>query len=302
MKVQDEVVHAQAQHPRYQEQFQLHRSVEIQQPVMSVESSTELLTDFHASSPQTVQYSAASSQSSYVGSQQVNNALKSYLSPLRDGVTANSADIELNQFEQNSAVKVDEHPLGIAIAQLHGIYILAQNIEGLIIVDMHAAHERIVLQQMKAAWDKPEFWTSQQLLIPKVISISRMQAMRVDDLKDQLARLGLEIDQYGDEQVIVRGVPAILHKANFESLVPELLNELDPNDEAQGLLQKRDQILAGMACHGAVRAHRILSLSEMNALLRQMEQTEFASQCNHGRPTWRAFPLSQLDKLFARGE
>jgi len=302
MKVQDEVVHAQAQHPRYQEQFQLHRSVEIQQPVMSVESSTELLTDFHASSPQTVQYSAASSQSSYVGSQQVNNALKSYLSPLRDGVTANTADIELNQFEQNSADKVDEHPLGIAIAQLHGIYILAQNIEGLIIVDMHAAHERIVLQQMKAAWDKPEFWTSQQLLIPKVISISRMQAMRVDDLKDQLARLGLEMDQYGDEQVIVRGVPAILHKANFESLVPELLNDLDPNDEAQGLLQKRDQILAGMACHGAVRAHRILSLSEMNALLRQMEQTEFASQCNHGRPTWRAFPLSQLDKLFARGE
>ena len=302
MKVQDDVVHAQAQHPRYQEQFQLHRSVENQQPVMLVESSTELLTDFHASSPQTVQYSAASSQSSYIGSQQVNNALKSYLSPLRDGVTANTADVELNQFEQNSAVKVDEHPLGIAIAQLHGIYILAQNIEGLIIVDMHAAHERIVLQQMKAAWDKPEFWTSQQLLIPKVISISRMQAMRVDDLKDQLARLGLEMDQYGDEQVIVRGVPAILHKANFESLVPELLNDLDPNDEAQGLLQKRDQILAGMACHGAVRAHRILSLSEMNALLRQMEQTEFASQCNHGRPTWRAFPLSQLDKLFARGE
>lgn len=302
MKVQDNVVHAQAQHPRYQEQFQLHRTAEAQQPVMLVESSTELLTDFHASSPQTVQYSAASSQSSYVGSQQVNNALKSYLSPLRDGITANSADIELNQFEQSPVVKVDEHPLGIAIAQLHGIYILAQNIEGLIIVDMHAAHERIVLQQMKAAWDKPEFWTSQQLLIPKVISISRMQAMRVDDLKDQLVRLGLEIDQYGDEQVIVRGVPAILHKANFESLVPELLNDLDPNDEAQGLLQKRDQILAGMACHGAVRAHRILSLSEMNALLRQMEQTEFASQCNHGRPTWRAFPLSQLDKLFARGE
>ena len=302
MKVQDNVVHAQAQHPRYQEQFQLHRTAEAQQPVMLVESSTELLMDFHASSPQTVQYSAASSQSSYVGSQQVNNALKSYLSPLRDGITANSADIELNQFEQSPVVKVDEHPLGIAIAQLHGIYILAQNIEGLIIVDMHAAHERIVLQQMKAAWDKPEFWTSQQLLIPKVISISRMQAMRVDDLKDQLARLGLEIDQYGDEQVIVRGVPAILHKANFESLVPELLNDLDPNDEAQGLLQKRDQILAGMACHGAVRAHRILSLSEMNALLRQMEQTEFASQCNHGRPTWRAFPLSQLDKLFARGE
>jgi DNA mismatch repair protein MutL len=100
----------------------------------------------------------------------------------------------------------------------------------------------------------------------------------------------LEIDQYGDEQVIVRGVPAILHKADFE-IYSRIINDLDPNDEAQGLLQKRDELLAGMACHGAVRAHRQLSLSEMNALLRQMEQTEFASQCNHGRPTWRAFPL-----------
>ena len=100
----------------------------------------------------------------------------------------------------------------------------------------------------------------------------------------------------------MRGVPAILQKSDIVALIPDLLNDLDPNDEAQALLQKRDQILAGMACHGAVRAHRQLSLSEMNALLRQMEHTEFASQCNHGRPTWRAFPLSQLDKLFARGE
>ncbi|WP_425918343.1 DNA mismatch repair endonuclease MutL [Acinetobacter sp. TSRC1-2] len=302
MKMQDEATqNPQTQHPRYQEQFQLHRTVKTLQPAMAVESSTELLTDFNASTPQTVQYSSQSSQSRYTGSQQLNNALQSYLAPLRES-TSSTANAALNQFEQSAEVHVDEHPLGIAIAQLHGIYILAQNTEGLIIVDMHAAHERIVLQQMKAAWDKPEFWTSQQLLIPKIIPISRMQAMRVDDLKDQLARLGLEIDQYGDEQVIVRGVPAILHKADFESLVPELLNDLDPSDEAQGLLQKRDQILAGMACHGAVRAHRILSLSEMNALLRQMEQTEFASQCNHGRPTWRAFPLSQLDKIFARGE
>ncbi|NLN57420.1 MAG: DNA mismatch repair endonuclease MutL [Gammaproteobacteria bacterium] len=294
--------------PRYQEQFQLHKSVQTN-PLNPYEqrvdadhvsnpaaSGSDLLTEFYRSHPQTVQYSQAI-QGSYQGSQQLNNALKSYLAPLRDANTQDSTSVA---YESTTAV--DEHPLGIAIAQLHGIYILAQNSEGLIIVDMHAAHERIVLQQMKAAWDKPEFWTSQQLLIPKVISISRMQAMRVDDLKPQLARLGLEIDQYGDEQVIVRGVPAILHKADFAELIPELLNDLDPNDEAQALLQKRDHILAGMACHSAVRAHRMLSLSEMNALLRQMEQTEFASQCNHGRPTWRAFPLAQLDKLFARGE
>ena len=292
--------------PRYQEQFQLHKAVDAYTPQPEAQISTDVLSDFNASSPQTVHYASSHVANSYSGSQQLNNALKSYLAPLREEMDIPSSQInslsDSHHIEKPQSTYVDEHPLGIAIAQLHGIYILAQNSEGLIIVDMHAAHERIVLQQMKAAWDKPEFWTSQQLLIPKVISISRMQAMRVDELKSQLARLGLEIDQYGDEQVIVRGVPAILHKADFAALVPELLNDLDPNDEAQGLLQKRDQILAGMACHGAVRAHRILSLSEMNALLRQMEQTEFASQCNHGRPTWRAFPLSQLDKLFARGE
>ena len=299
--------------PRYQEQFQMHRATEEQ--VVGT-SNTELasggLTDFSSDQPQTVSYAQPNSSnapsqgysagytSQYAGSQKLNNALQSYLAPLREAPT--HLKLDESSLENHIASKVDEHPLGIAIAQLHGIYILAQNTEGLIIVDMHAAHERIVLQQMKTAWDKPEFWTSQQLLIPKVVAISRMQASRIDDLKEQLARLGLEIDQYGDEQVIVRGVPAILHKANFEALIPELLNDLDPSDQAQGLLQKRDQILAGMACHGAVRAHRLLSLSEMNALLRQMEQTEFASQCNHGRPTWRAFPLAQLDKLFARGE
>lgn len=295
--------------PRHQEQFQLHKQEDTAPaPEPAAAMPDDGLTDFSAAQPQAVSYAAPASSGSYAsgyasqyaGSQKLNNALQSYLAPLRDA----PADALQNpsSLESHIAAKVDEHPLGIAIAQLHGIYILAQNTEGLIIVDMHAAHERIVLQQMKAAWDKPEFWTSQQLLIPKVVAISRMQAARIEDLKEQLARLGLDIDQYGDEQVIVRGVPAILHKADFDALIPELLNDLDPNDQAQGLLQKRDQILAGMACHGAVRAHRLLSLSEMNALLRQMEQTEFASQCNHGRPTWRAFPLAQLDKLFARGE
>ena len=302
MKVDEVSTTAVAAQPRYQEQFELHKV-----PVVEPISSIPTLTEFNET-PNTametqdrglgVDYRRQATSASYEGSQRLNNALQSYLAPLREASTPPSDVIE----QDIKQTKVDEHPLGIAIAQLHGIYILAQNTEGLIIVDMHAAHERILLQQMKAAWDKPEFWMSQQLLIPKVVSISRMQASRIEDLQAQLARLGLEIDQYGDEQVIVRGVPAILHKANLDALVPELLNDLDPNDEARGLLQKRDQLLAGMACHGAVRAHRMLSLSEMNALLRQMEQTEFASQCNHGRPTWRAFPLAQLDKLFARGE
>ena len=276
--------------PTQQEQLPLHRA------------AVEPVIPDSADMGRTVSYSA---RSQYQPSAQVNNAIQSYLAPLRD-----TAEQMPEQQPISSSVDttfkptalVDEYPLGTAIAQLHGIYILAQNHEGLIIVDMHAAHERIVLQQMKTAWDQPEFWMSQQLLIPKVVSISRMQALRVNELKTQLSRLGLDIDQYGEDQVIVRGVPAILQKADFATLVPQLLNDLDPSDEAAGLLQKRDQILAGMACHGAVRAHRMLSLSEMNALLRQMERTEFASQCNHGRPTWRAFPLAQLDKLFARGE
>ena len=303
---QDEQPGLTAPQPRYQEQFSLHQTAHSQPQVvrttsaLSENETSDVPTDFASSGPQTVHYSQ-DYRKSYSGSQQLNNALQSYLAPLRESSETEIFSPE-QSFQTHVNTKVDEHPLGIAIAQLHGIYILAQNTEGLIIVDMHAAHERIVLQQMKSAWDKPEFWTSQQLLIPKVVNISRMQAMRVEELKEQLARLGLEIDQYGDEQVIVRGVPAILHKADFDALIPELLNDLDPGDQAQSLLQKRDQILAGMACHGAVRAHRILSLSEMNALLRQMEQTEFASQCNHGRPTWRAFPLAQLDKLFARGE
>lgn len=303
---QDEQPGLTAPQPRYQEQFSLHQTAHSQPQVvratsaLSENGTSDVLTDFASSGPQTVHYSQ-DYRKSYSGSQQLNNALQSYLAPLRESSETETFNPD-QSFQTYVKSKVDEHPLGIAIAQLHGIYILAQNTEGLIVVDMHAAHERIVLQQMKSAWDKPEFWTSQQLLIPKVVNISRMQAMRVEELKEQLARLGLEIDQYGDEQVIVRGVPAILHKADFDALIPELLNDLDPGDQAQSLLQKRDQILAGMACHGAVRAHRILSLSEMNALLRQMEQTEFASQCNHGRPTWRAFPLAQLDKLFARGE
>ncbi|MHA3064002.1 DNA mismatch repair endonuclease MutL [Acinetobacter sp. ANC 4641] len=280
--------------PKIQEQFVLHQYAEYvaKQPQIEIpQPSTELMTEFDQAKVEPVQYQR-SAMSNYQPSPQANNALKTYLTPLR----------QTEEALTSPSSPQDEYPLGIAIAQLHGIYILAQNTQGLIIVDMHAAHERILLQQMKQAWDKPEFWTSQQLLIPKIISISRMQAMRIDELKPQLQRLGLELDQYGDEQAIVRGVPAILHKADFSQLIPELLNDLDPNDEVQGLLQKRDQLLAGMACHGAVRAHRQLSLSEMNALLRQMEQTEFASQCNHGRPTWRAFPLAQLDKLFARGE
>lgn len=290
--------------PQVQQQFALHQN------------TYQTATSHHHTEQNTdkVQY-PSSSATRPVSAGQSNHltAVQRYLAPLRDDENHHQSIAESAHQPQpiatlseenlvDTAPKTDEYPLGLAIAQLHGIYILAQNSEGLIIVDMHAAHERVVLQQMKSAWDKPEFWISQQLLLPKVVEVSPRQSERVDDLKASLQRLGLDIDVYGEQQVIIRGVPAILQKADMERLIPELLDDLDPNDEALTLIHYRDKILATMACHGSVRANRLLSLAEMNALLRQMEQTEFASQCNHGRPTWRVFPLSQLDKLFARGE
>lgn len=238
-------------------------------------------------------------QGASIGSR--SDALATYLQPLRQEDVPYAAEAGYGNIDANQ-VGIDEHPLGMAIAQLHGIYILAQNHEGLIIVDMHAAHERILLEQLKAAWDNQSNWQTQNLLVPHTVDVSALQASRVEDLQPSLHQLGLEVDLYGERSVIVRAVPALLLKANFARLVPQLLDDLDPQNQAAGLLQARDRILAGMACHGAVRANRQLSLTEMNALLRQMEQTEFASQCNHGRPTWRIFPLAQLDKLFARGE
>lgn len=226
------------------------------------------------------------------------NALASYLRPLKSEFDQSIQKITSSPISQSG----DEYPLGLAIAQLHAIYILAQNKDGLIIVDMHAAHERILLEQLKLAWDSKLNWHTQHLLVPHTIELTALQANRVEDLQPSFAKLGLEIDRYGERSVILRAVPALLVKANFTKLVSQLLDDIDPQNQAAGLVHARDRILAGMACHGAVRANRQLSLTEMNALLRQMEQTEFASQCNHGRPTWRAFPLSQLDKLFARGE
>lgn len=227
------------------------------------------------------------------------DALAAYLQPLRRGEPGAYEPSFNNSLKQP---ETDEYPLGMAIAQLHNIYILAQNSDGLIIVDMHAAHERILLEQLKLAWDNHSNWQTQSLLVPHTVELSALQASRVEELQPGLHSLGLEIDLYGERSVVVRAVPALLLKANFSKLVPQLLDDLDPQNKAAGLTQARDRILAGMACHGAVRANRQLSLTEMNALLRQMEQTEFASQCNHGRPTWRSFPLAQLDKLFARGE
>lgn len=223
---------------------------------------------------------------------EVRTAMASYMAPLRHASTPSP----------EPPAAAPQHPLGFALAQLHGVYILAQNQDGLIVVDMHAAHERILLEQLKKQWDQAQGWHSQALLVPLVVEVTPLQAERVSVMQESLQALGLEVDQQGEQHVVVRAVPALLLRGDVTTLIQKLLDDLHPELQGQLLTQARDRLLSTMACHGAVRAHRQLSLTEMNALLRQMEQTDFAGQCNHGRPTWRAFPLSQLDKLFARGD
>lgn len=191
-------------------------------------------------------------------------------------------------------------PLGFAMAQLHGIYILAENANGLIVVDMHAAHERITYEYLKSACDA-EGIRSQPLLVPVSISVSESEADLVLDCKQELESLGIEIDRASEESIIVRAIPTLLAKGDVEALVRDVMSDLAEYGQSRRIEQYRDEMLSTMACHGSVRANRKLSIAEMNALLRDMEETERSGQCNHGRPTWCEMSLLELDSLFLRG-
>ena len=193
----------------------------------------------------------------------------------------------------------EDYPLGFALAQLHGIYVLAQNRAGLILVDMHAAHERIVYEKLKIAFDGRV--PVQPLLVPATFAAEALEIAAAAEHADALDALGFDVSAIGPATLAVRGIPQPLQDADAAALARAVLHDIREYGGSRALEARRDELLSTMACHGAVRANRSLTIAEMNALLREMETTERAGQCNHGRPTWYQLGLNDLDRLFMRG-
>jgi len=192
-------------------------------------------------------------------------------------------------------------PLGFAVAQLHGIYILAENAEGLVVVDMHAAHERITYEHLKNSMAEDKV-RSQPMLVPASLAVSQKEGDCAEEFAETFQKLGFELTRLSPEQLTIRAVPSLLKDSNVEQLVRDVLSDLLEHGSSQRVEEEINEILSTMACHGSVRANHRLSIPEMNALLRDMERTERSGQCNHGRPTWTQMSIDQLDKLFMRGQ
>jgi len=222
---------------------------------------------------------------------QVQETLASYQALARSGANA----------PENAEHAAEIPPLGFAIAQLHGVYILAENADGLIIVDMHAAAERITYERFKQALEQDGI-RRQPLLVPITLELEARHADAAHEHGETLSQLGLVLDQLGPGTWVVREVPTLLAQSNISRLVSDTLEELAQHGHSRHIEEAFNAVLSSMACHGSVRAGRRLSISEMNALLRAMEATPRADQCNHGRPTWTRLSMAQLDKMFMRGQ
>jgi len=205
-----------------------------------------------------------------------------------------------NAQSQTLAENEELPPLGYARAQLHGIYILAENAEGMVMVDMHAAHERITYERLKSAHGG-EGIQSQPLLVPITLSVSAKEAQLVEDKSELFTQLGFEVDRVADESIKCRQIPVSLSSSDVESLLRDVLSDLVLHGSSTRVEEAVNELLSTMACHGSIRANRKLTIEEMNALLRDMEITERSGQCNHGRPTWVQMTIAELDKLFMRG-
>jgi DNA mismatch repair protein MutL len=192
-------------------------------------------------------------------------------------------------------------PLGYAIAQLHGVYILAQNASGLVMVDMHAAHERITYEKMKAEAER-EGLIRQPLLVPLALDVTFAESELVEDMSSELEQAGFVIERTGQQAITVREIPALLPPRDIATVIADVVNDLAELGTSDEVKRRQFDLLASIACHGSVRANRKLSVLEMNALLREMEQTENAGLCNHGRPTFFMQNLEDLDRLFYRGQ
>ena len=230
---------------------------------------------------------------------QVNEQLSHYRRLHGGGAPAAAGALAFEQPE-TQAEQQAAPPLGFALAQLKGIYILAENEQGLVLVDMHAAHERISYEHLKRSYQEDGI-RSQPLLVPLTLAVSRNEADEAEQRQAWFTSLGFEIDRHGPEQVLVRQVPALLSDVDIEVLVRDVLSDCQSHGDSRRIEETINESLSTMACHGSVRANRSLTIQEMNALLRDMERTERSGQCNHGRPTWVQIGLQELDALFLRG-
>jgi len=229
---------------------------------------------------------------------QVEEQIQAYAN-LSRGLSANESDALTAQTGTSEEPQIP--PLGFAVAQLHGVFILSQTASGMVVVDMHAAHERITYERLKQSVEEGSL-ASQPLLVPISMNLSEKEAQLAEEQSAVFSELGFELDRSGPESIRIRQTPVILARANAEALVRDVLSDLLSYGSSERIKNEMNAVLGTMACHGSVRANRSLTIPEMNALLRDMEKTERSGQCNHGRPTWTEFSLDAMDKWFMRGQ